>query len=64
MVLLFERYPIQKNQFTRQFTHIKLYHSKSQLDEMAILPCLIANGTNLGIFKMAGLCDLIILLCK
>jgi TnpA family transposase len=45
-------------QFMRQFTHIKPYHSKSQLDEMAILACLIANGTNLGIFKMASLCDL------
>ena len=48
----------EATQFLRQFTHIKPYHSKSQLDEMAILACLIANGTNLGIYKMASLCDL------
>lgn len=48
----------EQTQFMRQFTHIKPHYSKSQLDEMATYACLIANGTNLGIFKMAGLCDL------
>ena len=40
------------------FTHIKPHYSKSQLDEMATYACLIANGTNLGLFKMASLCDI------
>jgi len=48
----------EKTQFMRQFTHIKPHYSKSQLDETATFACLIANGTNLGIFKMANLCDL------
>ena len=42
----------------QEFTHIKPHFSKSQLDEIATYACLIANGTNLGIFKMASLCDL------
>lgn len=45
-------------QFMKEFTHIKPHYAKSQLDEMAIYACLIANGTNLGIFKMSNLCDL------
>ena len=42
----------------KEFTHIKPHYAKSQLDEIATYACLIANGTNLGIFKMANLCDL------
>jgi TnpA family transposase len=42
----------------RAFTHIKPHYAKSQLDEMAIIACLIACGTNLGLFKMANLCDI------
>lgn len=42
----------------QEFTPIKPYCSKSTLDEIVIHACLIANGTNLGIFKMANLCDL------
>ncbi|MBF0363841.1 MAG: transposase [Oligoflexia bacterium] len=45
-------------QFMKEFTHIKPYYAKSQSDEMATYACLLANGTNLGIFKMANLCDL------
>ena len=41
-----------------EFTHIKPHYQKSQLDEMAIYACLLANGTNLGIIKMSNLCDL------
>ena len=48
----------EQTQFMQQFTHIKPHYAKSQLDEMAIYASLIANGTNLGIFKMASLCDL------
>ena len=48
----------EKTRFMQEFTHIKPYYSKSKLDEIAIYACLIANGTNLGIFKMANLCDL------
>lgn len=48
----------EKTQFMKEFTHIKPYYAKSKLDEMAIYACLIANGTNLGIFKMSHLCDL------
>lgn len=48
----------EKTQFMQALTHIKPHYSKSQLDEIATCACLIANGTNLGIFKMANLCDL------
>ena len=48
----------EKTRFIQEFTHIKPHFSKSQLDEIATYACLIANGTNLGIFKMASLCDL------
>lgn len=48
----------EKTQFMKQFTHIKPSYAKSQLDEIAIHACVIANGTNLGIFKMASLSDL------
>ena len=48
----------EKTRFMQEFTHIKPYYSKSKLDEIAIYACLIANGANLGIFKMANLCDL------
>ena len=48
----------EKTQFMQALTHIKPHYSKSQLDEIATYACLIANGTNLGIFKMANLCDL------
>ena len=45
-------------QFMKEFTHIKPYYAKSQSDVMATYACLLANGTNLGFFKMANLCDL------
>jgi TnpA family transposase len=48
----------EKIQFMKEFTHIKPHYAKSKLDEMAIYACLLANGTNLGIFKMSNLCDL------
>lgn len=48
----------EKTQFLKEFIHIKPHYAKSQLDVMAIYACLIANGTNLGIFKMSNLCDL------
>lgn len=48
----------EQTQFMQQFTHIKPHYAKSQMDEMATYACLIANGTNLGTFKMASLCDL------
>lgn len=39
--------------FMQEFTHIKPHHAKSERDPTAIIACLIANGTNLGIYKMA-----------
>jgi TnpA family transposase len=48
----------QQTQFLRQFSHIKPHYAKARLDEMAIYACLIANGTNLGVLKMAEICDL------
>lgn len=44
--------------FMRAFTHIKPHHAKSKRDITAIIACLIANGTNLGIYKMAENCNL------
>ncbi|MBX3710289.1 MAG: Tn3 family transposase [Gammaproteobacteria bacterium] len=41
----------------KKFTHIKPHYAKSQLDEMAIYACLLANGTNLSIIKMSNLCE-------
>lgn len=45
--------------FIQKFTHIKPHKAKSFRDELSIFACLIANGTNLGVGKMAEVCDLI-----
>lgn len=47
----------QQTKFMQAFTHIKPHYSKSTQDELSIYGGLIANGTNLGVGKMAGLCD-------
>jgi len=52
------RFVNQKTQFMNQFTHIKPHYAKAKLDEMATYACLVANGTNLGVLKMADICDL------
>jgi TnpA family transposase len=52
------RFVNQKTRFINQFTHIKPHYAKAKLDEMAICACLVANGTNLGVLKMADICDL------
>lgn len=44
--------------FMSAFTHIKPYDAKDKLDPIAIMACIIANATNLGIFKMAQSSDL------
>ncbi|MEO8402869.1 MAG: Tn3 family transposase, partial [Gammaproteobacteria bacterium] len=44
--------------FMSTFTHIKPYDAKDTLDSTAILACIIANATNLGIYKMAQSSDL------
>ena len=44
--------------FINEFTHIKPHYAKSKMDEISIFAALVANGTNLGIDKMAMLCDL------
>lgn len=44
--------------FTTAFTHIKPYDAKDKLDPVAIMACIIANATNLGIYKMAQSSDL------
>lgn len=49
----------QKNcNFMNAFTHIKPYDAKDKLDPTAIMACIIANATNLGIYKMAQSSDL------
>src|SRR3990167_2563037 len=49
----------QKNcNFMGAFTHIKPYDSKDTLDPIAMMACIIANATNLGIYKMAESSDL------
>lgn len=48
----------EKTGFINEFTHIKPHYSKSKRDEISIFATLVANGTNLGIAKMASLCDL------
>lgn len=40
------------------FTHIKPYEAKDILDPIAMMACIIANATNLGIYKMAESSDL------
>ncbi len=40
------------------FTHIKPYDAKGTLDPIAMMACIIANATNLGIYKMAESSDL------
>lgn len=44
--------------FMSAFTHIKPYDSKDSLDPIAMMACIIANATNLGIYKMAQSSDL------
>lgn len=44
--------------FMKTFTHIKPYDAKGKLDFTAIMACIIANATNLGIYKMAQSSDL------
>jgi TnpA family transposase len=44
--------------FMGAFTHIKPYDAKDTLDPIAMMACIIANATNLGIYKMAQSCDL------
>jgi TnpA family transposase len=44
--------------FMRAFTHIKPYDAKDSLDSIAMMACIIANATNLGIYKMAQSSDL------
>ena len=44
--------------FMSAFTHIKPYDAKDTLDPIAIMACIIANATNLGIYKMAQSSDL------
>lgn len=43
----------QHCRFMDAFTHIKPYDAKDKLDPMVIMACIIANATNLGIYKMA-----------
>ena len=52
------QYVNNQTQFIKQFTHIKPHYAKAKFDELATYACLIANGTNLGILKMADICDL------
>jgi TnpA family transposase len=44
--------------FMSTFTHIKPYDAKDILDPTAIMASIIANATNLGIYKMAQSSDL------
>lgn len=44
--------------FMSAFTHIKPYDAKDTIDHTAIMACVIANATNLGIYKMAESSDL------
>lgn len=44
--------------FMSAFTHIKPYDAKDSLDPIAMMACIIANATNLGIYKMAQSSDL------
>ncbi|MCX7121650.1 MAG: Tn3 family transposase [Gammaproteobacteria bacterium] len=44
--------------FMSAFTHIKPYDAKDTIDHTAMMACIIANATNLGIYKMAESSDL------
>ena len=48
----------QHSDFMQAFTHIKPYNAKDSRDPIAIMACIIANATNLGIHKMAETSDL------
>ena len=47
------RFADKDHHFMQAFTHIKPHGAKSEQDSVAIIACLIANGTNLGVYKMA-----------
>ena len=50
---------VQKHcDFMSAFTHIKQYHAQDKMDPIAVMACIIANATNLGIHKMAGTSDI------
>jgi len=51
-------YVDQQTHFMKAFTHIKQHRSKTTFDRQCIKGCIIADGTGLGIFKMAEACDL------
>lgn len=52
------KYTQKECDFMRSFTHIKPYHAQDILDPIAIMACIIANATNLGIHKMSETSDL------
>lgn len=47
----------EKTGFIREFTHIKSHYAKSKMDEIAIIAAVVANSINIGVGKMATLCD-------
>ena len=44
--------------FMKSFTHIQPRYAKKRYDRKGILASIVANGTSLGIYKMAGISDL------
>lgn len=48
----------QKTQFLGAFTHSMASHVSRRTDKDQLIACLVAFGTNYGIGKMAGICDI------
>tara|TARA_R110000772_G_scaffold260826_1_gene379020 strand:- start:3486 stop:6317 length:2832 start_codon:yes stop_codon:yes gene_type:complete len=47
----------QKTGFLKSFSHISLNKEKSAVDNEDLIACILANGTNYGLYKMANISD-------
>ena len=47
----------QKTDFLKSFTHISVNKEKSPANKEDLIACILANGTNYGLYKMANISD-------
>jgi len=52
------RYTIESTRFDKQFRHIQPLYSKTSVETNSLIAVLIANGTGLGIRRMAAISDM------
>jgi len=47
----------QKTNFLKSFTHISVNKEKTPVNKEDLIACILANGTNYGLYKMANISD-------